>query len=275
MTGAGTLAPECARLVARLRELKDRGGLSLAALAHKTAYSKSSWERYLNGKARPPRGAVEALCRLAGERPGPVLALWELADAAWNNRAATRPADAPGPSRPQQPGEVPAAPRGRRPPALAAGVIGGLVCSALAVGLAVTSRHAPATVPGPAPGCRAAACDGRSPASTFCDADSVPLALRRTASGADLEIRYSPRCGAAWARIGRTRVGDRVEVAVEPGGHTRGAEVADVYDTEGYLYTPMVAADGRHRVRGCLVPAASTAPECVAGDTTGRGSHGP
>ncbi|MER6311075.1 helix-turn-helix transcriptional regulator, partial [Streptomyces sp. NPDC001657] len=71
-----------------MRELRGRTGLSLAALAARTPYSKSSWERYLNGKKLPPRDAVEALCRLAGEPAGRLLALWELADAAWSGRAA-------------------------------------------------------------------------------------------------------------------------------------------------------------------------------------------
>ncbi|WP_310722535.1 helix-turn-helix domain-containing protein [Streptomyces sp. N2A] len=79
---------ESSRLAAGMRELRGRTGLSLAALAVRTPYSKSSWERYLNGKKLPPRAAVEALCRLAGEPAGRLLALWELADAAWSGRAA-------------------------------------------------------------------------------------------------------------------------------------------------------------------------------------------
>ncbi|QZY17716.1 helix-turn-helix domain-containing protein [Streptomyces decoyicus] len=77
---------ENSRLAERLRELRRRTGLTLAALAERTPYSKSSWERYLNAKKLPPRGAVEALCRLAGEPPGQLVALWELADAAWSGR---------------------------------------------------------------------------------------------------------------------------------------------------------------------------------------------
>lgn len=81
-------APECVRLAEYLRELRSRAGLSLAALAGRTAYSKSSWERYLNGKAQPPRQAALALCAEAGEAPGHCLALWELADPAWSGRGA-------------------------------------------------------------------------------------------------------------------------------------------------------------------------------------------
>ncbi|MGI5339602.1 DUF2690 domain-containing protein [Streptomyces sp. CA-181903] len=69
--------------------MKERTGLSLAALGGRTAFSKSSWERYLNGKKLPPREAVEALCALADEPPGRPLALWELAEQRWTGRAAS------------------------------------------------------------------------------------------------------------------------------------------------------------------------------------------
>ncbi|GHF47885.1 hypothetical protein GCM10010218_31650 [Streptomyces mashuensis] len=88
MTAGRTLPPECARLAAGLRGLRDRTGLSLAALAGRTPYSKSSWERYLNGKKLPPRQAVAELCRLADEPPDRLLALWELAEPVWSGRAA-------------------------------------------------------------------------------------------------------------------------------------------------------------------------------------------
>jgi transcriptional regulator with XRE-family HTH domain len=84
-------AEELIRLLEGLRELKTRTGLSLAALSAKTAYSKSSWERYFNGRTLPPRQAVQDLCRLAAEESGRPLALWELAEAAWSGRAAAGP----------------------------------------------------------------------------------------------------------------------------------------------------------------------------------------
>jgi transcriptional regulator with XRE-family HTH domain len=80
------LPPECACLAAKLCGLRRRAGWSLAALAGKTAYSKSSWDRYLAGKALPPRGSVEALCAAVGQTPERYLALWELADRAWSGR---------------------------------------------------------------------------------------------------------------------------------------------------------------------------------------------
>ncbi|MFF4758958.1 helix-turn-helix domain-containing protein [Streptomyces sp. NPDC001292] len=101
---------ECDRLAGTLRGLRARTGLSLAGLADKTQYSKSSWERYLNGKTVPPRQAVEALCALAGEDPGRPLALWELAEAVWSGRAGRPPRPAPPTARAELPVPRPASP---------------------------------------------------------------------------------------------------------------------------------------------------------------------
>ncbi|MEU8561979.1 helix-turn-helix transcriptional regulator [Streptomyces cyaneofuscatus] len=85
-TTPGTPSPERTCLAAALRELKDRTGLSLADLAERTAYSKSSWHRCLTGTTLPPRRAVEDLCRLADEPPGRCLALWEIAESTESGR---------------------------------------------------------------------------------------------------------------------------------------------------------------------------------------------
>ncbi|WP_369248690.1 helix-turn-helix domain-containing protein [Streptomyces sp. R41] len=80
------LPSEVRHFVEQLRQLKDRTGLSLVALGARTAYSKSSWQRYLNATQPPPRQAVVALCRVAGlvtedtERFG---VRWELAVRVW------------------------------------------------------------------------------------------------------------------------------------------------------------------------------------------------
>lgn len=75
-------------MIVRLRELKDRAGISTTALARKTPYSRSSWGRYLNGSTFPPRQAVEALGRLVGADLARLLVLWELADQAQAGRQA-------------------------------------------------------------------------------------------------------------------------------------------------------------------------------------------
>jgi transcriptional regulator with XRE-family HTH domain len=71
------------QLVVQLRRLKDRSGLSLSSLESKTGYSRSSWRRYLNGQALPPRPAVEGLARVAGVEPTRLLVLHEVAEDAW------------------------------------------------------------------------------------------------------------------------------------------------------------------------------------------------
>ncbi|GHF28467.1 peptidoglycan-binding protein [Streptomyces griseoluteus] len=82
------------QLVVQLRRLKDRSGLSLSSMASKTGYSRSSWERYLNGKALAPREAVEELARVSGAEPTRLLVLHELAQEAWRREEVTAEAAA-------------------------------------------------------------------------------------------------------------------------------------------------------------------------------------
>ncbi|MFD8819196.1 helix-turn-helix domain-containing protein, partial [Streptomyces sp. NPDC059627] len=89
-----TLPREARHLVEQLRSLKGRTGLSLAGLARRTAYSKSSWQRYLSGDRLPPRAAAQALCRLAGGDQARLLALWELAEQVWPQSASEAAAEA-------------------------------------------------------------------------------------------------------------------------------------------------------------------------------------
>ncbi|MGW7044532.1 helix-turn-helix domain-containing protein [Streptomyces avermitilis] len=95
------LPSEVRHFVEQLRLLKDRTGLSLVALGARTAYSKSSWQRYLNATQPPPRQAVAALCRVAGladieaER---FAVRWEVAVHAWPRPPAPAPAHAGGPT---------------------------------------------------------------------------------------------------------------------------------------------------------------------------------
>ncbi|MCX5050548.1 MULTISPECIES: helix-turn-helix domain-containing protein [unclassified Streptomyces] len=83
---AEDLPPEVRHFVEQLRLLKDRTGLSLVSLGARTAYSKSSWHRYLNATQPPPRQAVLALCRIAGLADADAerfAVRWELAVKAW------------------------------------------------------------------------------------------------------------------------------------------------------------------------------------------------
>ncbi|MFI0739629.1 helix-turn-helix domain-containing protein [Streptomyces sp. NPDC021100] len=87
-----SLDQRVSQFVVQLRRLKDRSGLSLAALAAKTSYSRSSWERYLNGRQLPPRGAVEELARVCGTDAARLLVLHEIAEEAWPSATSAMPA---------------------------------------------------------------------------------------------------------------------------------------------------------------------------------------
>jgi hypothetical protein len=262
-TPSGGMPPERARLVALLRELRGGTGLSLAALAAKTTFSKSSWERYLNGKTLPPSRAVRELCRLAGEPEGRCLALWELAESEWSGRAAPTRTDPPTAS------EGEGSTGGGRGAALAiiasvcALAAGGLsVALVLLAGQSTDGRPSPAPSAAPWSRCRGAACEGRSPMQMKCGTDPRTLASHRTAGGARLELRYSATCGAGWARMWSTRIGDRLELAPADGGRPYAAEITDGVAAQSYVYTPMTGAGPGTTIRACFRPVTGKGHEC-------------
>ncbi|MGY0486421.1 DUF2690 domain-containing protein [Streptomyces sp. WG-D5] len=262
MTPAGEKARdggsvEGERLAAALREARADTGLSLVALAAKTPYSKSSWERYLNGKALPPRQAVEELCALAGRAPRRALALWELAEGEWSGRAAAprRP-----PATEAPPARVPL--RRRKGARVAAAVVGVLALAAGAVAALTAGERgadarpsAQAAASTQAKGCRGADCTGKDPEAYLCGIDPVPRTLaRQSFGGTVVKIRHGAACRAVWARVDLGKVGDRVEVLV-PGAAPQHVVVKDEFDAERSLSTPMTAAGEGvpATVRACLV----------------------
>nr|BFD83110.1 hypothetical protein StreXyl84_25110 [Streptomyces sp. Xyl84] len=78
------LDPQVKEFASQLRRLVDRGGLSIAALADRTGYSRTSWERYLNGRLLAPKGAVVALAEVTDTNPVHLTTMWELAERAWS-----------------------------------------------------------------------------------------------------------------------------------------------------------------------------------------------
>ncbi|MFE7751510.1 DUF2690 domain-containing protein [Streptomyces sp. NPDC057428] len=78
------LDPQVREFTGQLRRLVDRGGLSMAAVADRTGYSKTSWERYLNGRLLAPRGAIIALAEVTGAQQNHLTTMWELAERAWS-----------------------------------------------------------------------------------------------------------------------------------------------------------------------------------------------
>jgi hypothetical protein len=156
---AGELEPAVRRMVVSLRTVKDQAGLSTTALAGKTPYSRSAWDRYLNGRAFPPRGAVAALVRLAGADEARLLAEWELAESAHTRSGPALPADrvdagaAGGPDGDSGPvaARVGTRVRGwRRPGVVAAGVVAVAVVTVGVIWLSDGSRPGSTAAPAPA-----------------------------------------------------------------------------------------------------------------------------
>ncbi|MFD3944174.1 DUF2690 domain-containing protein [Streptomyces sp. NPDC058579] len=77
------LDPRVREFAGRLRRLVDRSGLSLAAVADRTGYSRAAWERFLDGRLLAPRAAVLALAEVTGTDPVRLTAEWEQAERAW------------------------------------------------------------------------------------------------------------------------------------------------------------------------------------------------
>ncbi|MGW0550700.1 DUF2690 domain-containing protein [Streptomyces altiplanensis] len=78
------LDPQVKEFTDQLRRLVDRSGLGVSAVADRTGYSKTSWERYLNGRLLAPKGAVLALAEATGTNAVHLTTMWELAERAWS-----------------------------------------------------------------------------------------------------------------------------------------------------------------------------------------------
>ena len=78
------LDPQIREFTSQLRRLVDRSGMSVATIADRTGYSKSSWEKYLGGRLLPPRGATHALGDVTGTDIRHLETMWELAERAWS-----------------------------------------------------------------------------------------------------------------------------------------------------------------------------------------------
>ncbi|MGW7426558.1 XRE family transcriptional regulator [Streptomyces sp. NPDC054813] len=228
--GATTTPPDESP-AASLRELKERTGLSLAALAARTPYSKSAWHRYLTGAKRPPRPAVEALARLAGVDPAVVLALCEAAE--------EQPPVAP----------APATPRARwwRLPLTALALLA--VAGVTAAAVSVSDRRAAqgAQPVSGAPRCHGRACQGELPDASACARDAQTKS-RVTGTAYDVRLRYSPACGTAWSEV-RMHAPHAREVSVRTGQDVLSASYP-AEDSVGYT-SPMLAVPTPRGVEAC------------------------
>ncbi|MEU4177813.1 DUF2690 domain-containing protein [Streptomyces sp. NPDC026589] len=284
--GDGTESGEAALLTEQLRLLRRRHGMTLATLASRTSYSKSSWGRYLSGKALPPRQAVREFAQAISVKPDRLLLLLEIAERGQSQPEAKTPEGAGSevpPVAAQDPGtgpepepvpsseasvapetespgarppELPAAPapapvpRRRRPWGLIVGVATGVgMATGLLAGMLI---GAPASQGEPkhrgsSAKCTGFECRNKDAQGMECHI-GVWTAAAEKVDGIHLELRYSPRCGAAWARITEGRVGDTARVE---GRNDHSAARAITYDRD--TYSPMVEAPYPAAVRACVV----------------------
>ncbi|MCC5477573.1 XRE family transcriptional regulator [Streptomyces barringtoniae] len=227
-------------LVVGLRELKDRTGLSLAALAARTPYSKSAWHRYLSGGTPPPRQAVEALCRLAGADTEAVLTLWATAE------PPPPGADAPG-AAPEGSGP------GRRLPSwlpLSLFALFGTVTAVAAAAVALSARPgtAPAAQTLPAVSrCHGRSCQGELPDATVCARDARTMSTV-TDPAYTVRLRWSPACGTVWSEV-RLRSPRAREVSVRAGRDVMSAGYPA--DDPAGDSSPMLSASSPRGVEAC------------------------
>ncbi|WP_329621619.1 XRE family transcriptional regulator [Streptomyces sp. NBC_01255] len=160
-------------------------------------------------------------------------------------------------SAPASPDPAPSPPRPRRTPLLyAAGILGALLvvtAALLLVDLGGTGDGADdraatppsPTVPTAAPSaslpagvkCAGPGCTGRDPEAMGCGGPLATTVAVTRVGTAQVEVRHSETCAAAWARITGAVPGDTV--TVKAAGTTRRAEVSAGADTDAY--TPMLA----------------------------------
>ncbi|MFF5918124.1 DUF2690 domain-containing protein [Streptomyces flavochromogenes] len=104
------------------------------------------------------------------------------------------------------------------------------------------------------PGVRCAGpdCTGQDPEAMGCGGPLATTVARAVVGAAQVEVRYSETCGAAWARL--TGGAPRDTVTIRAGDAERRATVAAGTDTvakETDAYTPMVAVTSRTAARAC------------------------
>lgn len=258
-------------LASELRALRNRSGLTLAALAQRTNYSKSSWERYLNGKSLPPEAAVRAFAEAVGAHPGRLLVLRGVAEREEESEAGARlPSVVPDSAQAGGSAGEPASGDRRRTGRRRTLLLGGLFTAlglvvGIAVGLGVAAlvpddavsparagagHTRPSAGSGPSadsgPRCVGFECDGKDAERYGCD-EKVWTAAQRRAGTTYVELRYSPTCQAAWGRIVHADVGD-VVVVEGPEGHTAKRPLSYGHD----VYTPMVDAPYPASARACV-----------------------
>jgi transcriptional regulator with XRE-family HTH domain len=270
------LDPQIREFTALLRRRIERSGVSITQLAEATGYSRSSWERYLNGRLLPPKYAVVALAQVTDTEPTHLTTLWELAERAWSRAEARHDttiqahlvAEARaalgefGPPPDVGGGEPPRRGRpGRRRALLFLTGVAVVVLAVLGATFLLRSPSAPeraAATPSPSLSssvsaqslpagvkCAGDPCTGKDPEAMGCGGKHARTAAATWVGGSYVEMRYSHTCGAVWARISAAGPGDTISVTAA--GATQRTRIGD----SAAAYTPMLAVSAPSAARAC------------------------
>jgi transcriptional regulator with XRE-family HTH domain len=278
------LDPQVREFTALLRRRIERSGVSIAALADATGYSRSSWERYLNGRQLPPKYAVVALAQVTDTEPEHLATMWELTERAWSRAEgrhditieAARVAEARaalgefGPP-PDLSGDAPRPRRrGRRVLLFLTGVAV-VVLAVLGATLLLGGNpsaperaggpSSPSSSPSGSPSVSAQGFTGKDPEAAGCGGAHARTAASAWVGGTFLEMRYSATCGTVWARISAAAAGD--VVSVSGAGATERQRIGD----GAAAYTPMLAVSAPSQAKACAT-LATGAHGCTPPGTT-------
>ncbi|MGW9594688.1 DUF2690 domain-containing protein [Streptomyces chartreusis] len=257
----GGQEPEAARaeLGKLLARWRTECGLSQARLASKVHSNQPTISRWEKGQLLPSAEAIEAVwhVRSASER-AQRLDEEELQEALLLRRRAEEEPKAPRPEPSRSPSKATQQGKKRR---WAWAVVAAMCVAAIAALTTVwasgdddssqagTPGSTASALPSPTVAatatCTGVTCASMEPAATVCAKDAVTAVVGRK-YGATVELRYSPRCQAAWAKMSRTSPGDRILVTPKK-GNTEEYRQRTGYDA----HTPMVPAARPEDAEAC------------------------
>lgn len=262
-SAASPETPELAALLNLIRRYMAELGWSYNVMGRKTDASSSTWNRWCTQGKLPRR---EALISFADAAPRVIektelLGLWELAWAAQEARQTQATALEPTEEQHHNTSVVPQ--EGRRMTRAILVSISGLAAAVIAgasllwtldsdTNTSSGSQGPPpassaAASPSPTVSCHGTACASLEPAQSICSRDAV-TAYSGSQYGAVIELRYSARCSAAWAKMSKTSPGDRVAITPTQG---LAEEYRQQYGRDAH--TRMVAADKPEDARACAI----------------------
>lgn len=260
---------ELARTLRRWRQ--EAGNPTQVTVARRTTIAQTTLSRYENpdGRYPAPESAIRSLAAhytVAADELDHALGLRAAIDCgtadAPEPQPGPQPAPEPVPERVPEPsstdGQEPGG-RRRRRTTWAAWTVAGTALAAVAVGAllhttarpgtdaaATPSRH-PRPAPAAGPSCDGASCLHVDPVGTGCDRDAATTAHNRD-FGVLIELRHSPTCHAAWAKMSGGSPGDRVQVFGTP------PEQEEYRQQYGHdAHTKMVRAPLPTAARACAV----------------------